>query len=139
MVGGMAVHKGYPVLRDAIHIAQLGNKASFTIIDSHLSSNSSPYQLNWGGCLVNFRPPVKFEEMVDFYSIHDVLIAPSIWPESFGLVTREALSQGLWVISSNIGALSEPVVNGHNGFVVEPNDSHSLASAMIKTCNKFPQ
>ena len=50
------------------------------------------------------------DKMPIFYSNHDVLIAPSIWPESFGLVTREALSAGLWVIASDAGALAEPIL-----------------------------
>ena len=71
-------------------------------------------------------------EMPKFYSEQDVLIAPSIWPESFGLVTREALSAGLWVIASDTGALAEPILNtkDHNGFVIQPNNLDDLITAL---------
>jgi glycosyltransferase involved in cell wall biosynthesis len=71
-------------------------------------------------------------EMPKFYSEQDVLLAPSIWPESFGLVTREALSAGLWVIASDTGALAEPILNveKRNGSVIQPNHLEDLVTAL---------
>ena len=72
------------------------------------------------------------DKMPEFYSEQDVLLAPSIWPESFGLVTREALSAGLWVIASDAGALAEPILNTpeKNGTVIQPNNLEDLVSAI---------
>ena len=73
-------------------------------------------------------------QMPEFYSTQDVLVAPSIWPESFGLVSREALSAGLWVIASDAGALAEPLKNSPEilGSVVIPNDAQDLADALTR-------
>jgi glycosyltransferase involved in cell wall biosynthesis len=71
--------------------------------------------------------------MQTFYTSQDVLIAPSIWPESFGLVTREALAAGLWVIASQAGALAEPIEHAVNGLVVQPGSVEELRAALTKT------
>ena len=70
--------------------------------------------------------------MSHFYSEQDVLVAPSIWPESFGLVTREALSAGLWVIASDAGALAAPLRASSTsvGTVVRPNHLQDLIEAL---------
>jgi glycosyltransferase involved in cell wall biosynthesis len=68
-----------------------------------------------------------------------VLIAPSIWPESFGLVTREALAAGLWVIASQAGALAEPIEHDVNGFVVKPGSVEELRAALTKTSHSRRQ
>ena len=65
--------------------------------------------MRWGEVDVRFIAPLPLAEMQEFYQSIEVLIAPSIWPESFGLVTREALSAGVWVIAAESGALAEPV------------------------------
>lgn len=73
--------------------------------------------------------------MNSFYATQDVLVAPSIWPESFGLVTREALQLGLWVIASEIGALAQPIQDGVNGRKVEAGNVSQLAKALQETLN----
>lgn len=64
------------------------------------------------------------------YSSLDSLIIPSIVPESFSLVAREALIRKIPVIASDIGALSEIVVSGKNGFLVKPNSVTDLQHAI---------
>lgn len=130
MVGGMAVHKGYAVLRSAIQAAALGDAARFTVVDHRLKADEPAYGLRWGGSEVLFIPPVPMARMPEFYAGQEVLIAPSIWPESFGLVTREGLAAGLWVIASRAGALAEPIEPGINGHVVEPGSVKELMDAL---------
>ena len=74
------------------------------------------------------------DEMHKFYASQDILVAPSIWPESFGLVTREALSAGLWVIASNSGALAEPLLKSERpqGTVIRPNNLDDLVQAITR-------
>jgi len=50
----------------------------------------------------------------------DILFAPSMWPESYGLVTREAAACGCWVVASNLGGIGEDVIEGKTGFKVKP-------------------
>ena len=71
------------------------------MVDSSLESNEE-VRMRWGQTPVLVIPSVPMEAMSEFYAEQDVLLAPSIWPESYGLVSREALSAGLWVVASDI-------------------------------------
>lgn len=57
-------------------------------------------------------------------------VFPSTWPEPFGLVVIEAMSQKKAIIASDMGGLRDIVVDGETGILVPPNDSHKLAEAM---------
>jgi len=129
-VGGMAMHKGYPLLRQAVHRLPPGLPLQFTVLDHSLEGADPGYTSFWNGYAVRFLPPVSMQAMADFYANQDVLLAPSIWPESFGLVTREALSAGLWVIASEVGALADPIAHECNGTVIQPNDPEALTLAI---------
>ena len=135
MVGGMAVHKGYAVFRAAVQQAGLGTKARVTVIDHRLDEGDPSYSLQWGKTPVQFCASIPMAQMNGFYASQDVLVAPSIWPESFGLVTREALQLGLWVIASDIGALAQPIQDGINGRKVEARNVEQLAKALQETLN----
>lgn len=52
--------------------------------------------------------------------------------EGFGLVVAEALWQGTPVIGSRIGGIKQQVVNGTNGFLVDPQDVQAMASHMAR-------
>jgi glycosyltransferase involved in cell wall biosynthesis len=55
-----------------------------------------------------------------------------VWPESYGLVTREALALGLWVVASDRGAIGQDVVEGENGFVVDVADHRALVACLAQ-------
>jgi glycosyltransferase involved in cell wall biosynthesis len=57
-------------------------------------------------------------------------VAPSIWPEPFGLVALEAAAAGKAVIASDIGGLRDIVVPGETGLLVPPDDQEALRSAL---------
>jgi glycosyltransferase involved in cell wall biosynthesis len=66
----------------------------------------------------------------------DVLVVPSIYLEVFGLVVLEAFSSGRPVIVTKSGGPAELVSDGVDGFIVERDDSKSLAEAMQKFINR---
>ena len=74
----------------------------------------------WGTVPVTFIGKTPQEEIDQLYARMDVLVAPSIWPESYGLVTREAAAAGVWVVASDIGAIGEDVIDGKTGNIVTP-------------------
>lgn len=59
-----------------------------------------------------------------------VLVVPSIWYETFGLVVIEAFACGTPVIVSRIGALAELVRDGVTGLLFEPANANDLAEKM---------
>ena len=54
------------------------------------------------------------------------LVAPSVWPEPFGIVVAEALAAGRPVVASAIGGIPEIVRDGREGLLVAPSDSAAL-------------
>ena len=77
-------------------------------------------------------PKFDSADMIEFYRQIDVLIAPSMWPESFGLITREAALAGLWVVASDAGGLAEHIDHGKNGFKYDLANADQLRSILIE-------
>ncbi|MBN2304477.1 MAG: glycosyltransferase [Anaerolineae bacterium] len=59
----------------------------------------------------------------------DALLAPSLW-EGFGLVFLEAMALGVPVISTQISAIPEVVIDGDTGWLVPPRDADSITAAL---------
>ncbi|MDX1393417.1 MAG: glycosyltransferase [Gemmatimonadota bacterium] len=57
----------------------------------------------------------------------DLLVAPSVWPETFCLVIREALVRGIPAITTRLGALPDAIEHGVNGFLYDHDDPDELA------------
>lgn len=117
-VGGMAEHKGYFLLKKAV--AKLQPKNLEMLIVDHSQEEGYLLESYWGKVPVTFIGRLSQTRVVDLYRQIDVLMAPSTWPESYGLVTREAAACGCWVVASNMGGIGEDVVEGQSGFVVNP-------------------
>jgi glycosyltransferase involved in cell wall biosynthesis len=57
-------------------------------------------------------------------------VAPSVWPEPFGLVALEAAAAGKPIVATDMGGLRDIVVDAETGLVVPAEDRRALASAM---------
>lgn len=117
--GGIEDHRIRKVYgHDVLHIGFIGNSTPYKGLPLLISVLQDIGMIElwdlsvWGGG-VGIHPslPVyykgKFDSstIADVYSAMDVLIVPSIWKETFSLVTLEALSYGVPVIvSDNVGA-----------------------------------
>ena len=53
-------------------------------------------------------------------------VIPSTWYESFGLTILETFAHGRPVIGSRIGGIPEVIIDGKDGFLVEPGDVKEL-------------
>jgi glycosyltransferase involved in cell wall biosynthesis len=62
----------------------------------------------------------------------DVVVAPSLWYETFCFVVSEAFAVGVPVIVSDLGVLAERVVDGQDGLLVPPGDVDALRAALIR-------
>jgi glycosyltransferase involved in cell wall biosynthesis len=58
------------------------------------------------------------------------LVAPSIWPEPFGIVVAEALAAGLPVVASAAGGIPEVARHEREALLVAPGDAPALARAL---------
>lgn len=70
-------------------------------------------------------------DIENIYSSSDIIVIPSIEPESFSLVTIEAMATGKPVIASALGGLLDTVEDGRTGILVKPNDVEYLVEAII--------
>ena len=66
----------------------------------------------------------------------NIFILPSLW-ESYGLVIIEAMTRGIPVIATNVGAIPELVTDCVSGLIVPPKDSRALAEAIIKLSTDY--
>jgi L-malate glycosyltransferase len=69
-------------------------------------------------------------KVFEFYAIMDIFAMPSLY-EGFGLTAAEAMTAGVPVVGTRIEGLSEVIEDGVSGLLVPPQDSVSLASALI--------
>ncbi len=60
----------------------------------------------------------------------DVFVMSSLW-EGLGLVFLEAMATGLPILSTNVSAIPEVVVDGVTGVLVPPADDEALAEGML--------
>lgn len=75
---------------------------------------------------------LKPRELAEFYRSLDLLVFPTMLEEALGLVGLEALACGVPVIASNLGAVPEYIVPGHNGELVKPGDAQDLETAITE-------
>jgi glycosyltransferase involved in cell wall biosynthesis len=59
-------------------------------------------------------------------------VAPSLLPESFGIVALEAAAAGKPVVATAVGGLPDIVVDGETGFLVAPGEVGELARALAR-------
>ncbi|HEV2859358.1 MAG TPA: glycosyltransferase family 4 protein [Solirubrobacterales bacterium] len=57
-------------------------------------------------------------------------VAPSIWPEPFGLVALEAAAAGKPIVATDMGGLRDIVVDGETGLVVPAENRAALGAAI---------
>ena len=123
-IGGTGFHKGYHLLRAALSQGAFPN-LHLLVID-HGMDPAAVRHTRWGETAVTFRGKCGQSEVSELYRDIDVLLAPSLWPESYGLVTREAAQAGCWVVASDRGAIGQDVTPD-SGFVVDVSGSAGLS------------
>ncbi len=84
-----------------------------------------------------FHGTLGRDKMKEMMRHAHALLFPSLWYEGMPITILEALSCGLPVVASDLGAMSSMVTNGHSGYLVEPNnwDDWKAAIQMIQSLN----
>jgi L-malate glycosyltransferase len=72
------------------------------------------------------------ENIIDFMSVLDVLIWPSIEDEDFPNVVSEAMGLGKPVIASRLAGTPEQVEEGKTGLLIEPRNVEQLSRAILQ-------
>lgn len=76
------------------------------------------------------------EDPSEVYRWADVCVVPSRLPEPFGRVAAEAMAHARPVIAANHGGLIELIEDGQSGWLFQPNNPSSLASAIQQAINE---
>lgn len=74
----------------------------------------------------------RYEELEDIFNKTDILVVPSIWYETYGFITLEALSHGVPIILTNkVGSKDILLKNNIREFVID-DDSKILEEKLIE-------
>ncbi len=124
--GRFEPEKGFNTLVQAIQEADVPLK---------VAGNASAYLKKCGtsSASIEFVGHLNREELASFYHRARMVVVPSLWHETFGLVVAEALGCMTPVVVSDMGAL--PEVAGPGGIVVPAGDVHALREAMVSLWN----
>lgn len=88
--------KGFNVLKKALDMLYNSNKNFVLNVYDDIQSPTE---------YMNVKGKYKYEDLKDIFEETDVLVAPSVWKETFGFTVLEALSYGVPVlISDRVGA-----------------------------------
>jgi len=79
---------------------------------------------------VFFTGRIPQEELPLYYGASDVVVVPSL-QEAWGLVATEAMACGKPVVASRVGGLTDQVIDGYNGFLVQPKDPKALGDKIL--------
>ena len=132
-LGAVLPHKGLHVILDALRIARLGPVDLLVlgvIGDKQYARGVRRQAAALQGVRLRLYGEYEPGELPHLLQSVDCVVAPSQWPETFSIVTREALIQEIPVIVARLGALPEAVVEGENGFTFNHDCPQELAAIL---------
>lgn len=133
-IGVTVEHKGFQVVVDAIRQSRIP-RISYTIFGVALPPLSHElYKMADHAPGLDFRLASAWEPrfLPVMLAEVDILVVPSIVPETYSIVAREAFANGIPVIASCTGALTEAIRPDDNGWLFEPGDGAGLAALLLE-------
>lgn len=126
-VGQAVERKGLPLLLRAFEAVREHVPAELTVIGP-TEQELAPLLMDPTGvrALGKVDDQTKQQELL----AADVLAAPSLGGESFGMVLTEAFATGTTVIASDIGGYRDVVTHRQDGVLIPPGDAQRLAMAL---------
>jgi len=82
---------------------------------------------------VEVWPFVARAEISSLYAEHEIFVLPSLM-EGMPLVVLEAMASGMAVVTTESSGMTDLIEDSHDGILVVPGDTESLAAAIMKVC-----
>ena len=90
--------------------------------DEHfIKDNLNKYQKV---CLTRFSP----EESFEIHSKHDIAVVPTLGSEGTSLSLLEAMGAGCAVVCTNVGGMTNIILNRYNGIMISPSEEDLYAA-----------
>jgi phosphatidyl-myo-inositol alpha-mannosyltransferase len=126
-VGQAVERKGLPLLLRAFEALREHIPTELTVIGS-TQEELAPLLMDARGV----RALGKVDDATKYAELRaaDVLAAPSLGGESFGMVLTEAFASGATVVASDIAGYRDVVTDGVDGVLVPPTDAQALAESL---------
>jgi glycosyltransferase involved in cell wall biosynthesis len=124
-VGALTPHKGLNVLLQAYR--QLEAPPPLVLIGTRRSD--TPAELPPGVVVLRDAP---HQDVMAAWARCLFGVSPSLWPEPFGSVIHEAMSQGKAMIGTRPGGHTDMIADGESGLLVPSGDTGALAGAMAR-------
>jgi len=128
-IGRLEEHKGYSYLLDAVARIKDGMpNLKCLIVGDGKAADALKQKAGESHIddIVKFSGSRNDTELM--LSIMDIFVLPSTIREGLPLTLAEAAAAGLPMIATCIGGNPEIVLNGKNGFIIEPKDAGALAA-----------
>jgi len=77
-----------------------------------------------------FTGKIPQSEVPHYYAMSDIVVVPSL-QEGFGLVVSEAMACGKPVIGTKVGGITDQLIDGYNGFLVQPRSPAEIAEKIL--------
>src|SRR4029077_12874001 len=78
-------------------------------------------------------PFISRSEISRLYAEHEIFVLPSLM-EGMPLVLLEAMASGMAVVTTESSGMTDLIEDSHDGLLVIPGDTESLATAVMKLC-----
>jgi phosphatidyl-myo-inositol alpha-mannosyltransferase len=127
-LGRAEERKGLPVLLRAFEALRAAEVPARLVIAGATDEEVEPFLLEPEGIEILGR--VSEEKKWQLLHEADVMCAPSLGGESFGMVLTEAFASGTPVVASNIAGYRDVVRDGLDGVLVRPSDPVEFGEAL---------
>jgi glycosyltransferase involved in cell wall biosynthesis/SAM-dependent methyltransferase len=127
-IGQCAPHKGVLDLICAFRIAAVD--ATLTIHGDGSDEYMRLLTSAATGYDIEFRGRYERHRICELLEGLDIVVVPSDWQETWGLVVQEAISTQCVVIASDVGGIREQIIHGRNGFLYPAGDQAVLAALL---------
>jgi glycosyltransferase involved in cell wall biosynthesis len=127
MVGRLSAHKGVQVAMQAASVLRI--ELPLVIAGDGPMAEEVQQEARRAGSRVRSVGWADRRALAELLRHARTLWLPSLWAEPFGIAGLEAMAHSVPVIASNAGGVSDWLINGETGVLVEPGSASALAAA----------